>query len=177
MAEENTQTSGNTAAGEGKSGGPEFSIQKIFIKDLSFESPDAPDVFLREWKGDTNIQLNTNARPVREEDGVYEVELGLTVTTKSQDQTAYLVEIKQAGVFIIRGFPEDQRNQLLGSYCPGTLFPFARETVADLVAKGGFPQLLLQPVNFEALYAKHMAEQKGQGSGENAATTGSATTA
>lgn len=164
MAEENPQTSGNGAAQEAQSDRPDFSIQKVFIKDLSFEAPDAPEIFMQEWKGETNIQLNTNARPIDEANGVFEVELGLTVTTESHGKTAYLVEIKQAGVFIVRNFSDEQRNQLLGAYCPTVLFPFARETVADLVLKGGFPQLLLQPVNFEALYAQHRQEQT-QGNG------------
>ncbi|WP_018862015.1 MULTISPECIES: protein-export chaperone SecB [unclassified Thioalkalivibrio] len=167
MAEETSKNSGNSAGAQGDSqDNPGFSIQKVFIKDISFESPDAPEVFLNEWKGETNIQLNTNARPIREEEGVFEVELKLTVTTESNGKTAYLVEINQAGVFIVRGFPRDQLNQLLGSYCPNLLFPFARETVADLVLKGGFPQLLLQPVNFEALYQQHLEDQK-KASGES----------
>ncbi|WP_019625682.1 protein-export chaperone SecB [Thioalkalivibrio sp. ALJT] len=166
MAEENTPTSGNGAAQDEQKTRPDFSIQKVFIKDLSFEAPDSPEVFMREWKGDTNIQLNTNARPIDDAADAFEVELGLTVTTESNGKTAYLVEIKQAGVFIVRNFPEDQRNHLLGAYCPNVLFPFARETVADLVLKGGFPQLLLQPVNFESLYARHLQEQQQKAGGE-----------
>ncbi|OOC09812.1 MULTISPECIES: protein-export chaperone SecB [Thioalkalivibrio] len=174
MAEEN-QTDAAAQGGQG-SDGPEFSMQKVFIKDLSFEAPGAPEIFLKEWKGETGIQLNTQARPVGEQEGVYEVELGLTVTTESNGETGYLVEIKQAGVFIVRGFSEEQRNQLLGAYCPNALFPFARETVADLVLKGGFPQLLLQPVNFDALYAKHLKEQQ-EGSGQGQGGNGAAVTA
>ncbi|MGM0552379.1 MAG: protein-export chaperone SecB [Pseudomonadota bacterium] len=175
MAEENPQNTATTQGSENASG-PNFSIQKIFIKDLSFEAPDSPEVFMRDWKGETGIQLNTNARPLNEQDGVFEVELGLTVTTESEGKTAYLVEIKQAGVFVVHGFPEDQRNQLLGAYCPNVLFPFARETIADLVLKGGFPQLLLQPVNFEALYAQHRNEQQNPvaADGNGAATSGPA---
>jgi preprotein translocase subunit SecB len=88
------------------------------------------------------------------------------VTTTSQGETAYLVEIKQGGVFVARGFPEDQRGHLLGAYCPNILFPFAREVVADLVLKGGFPQMLLQPINFDALYAQHQHEQRGVAAGQ-----------
>lgn len=172
MAEENTPNSGNGAAQGEQTKRPDFSIQKVFIKDLSFEAPNSPEVFMHEWKGETNIQLNTGARPIDEAAGAFEVELGLTVTTESEGKTAYLVEIKQAGVFIVRNFPEDQRNHLLGAYCPNVLFPFARETVADLVLKGGFPQLLLQPVNFESLYAQHLKEQQqGQSTGGREAPT------
>lgn len=159
MAEDtDTSTKTNGGAAPASAPGPEFAIQKIYIKDLSFEAPGAPAVFLKEWKGDTNIQLNTKARRLNEQEGLYEVELGLTVTTTSQGETAYLVEVKQAGVFVARGFPEDQQAHLLGSYCPNLLFPFIREVVADMVLKGGFPQLLLQPINFDALYAQHQQE-------------------
>lgn len=138
----------------------EFAIQKLFVKDLSFESPGAPDIFLKEWKGETNLQLNTQARALSESEGLFEVELSVTVTTRSQGQTAYLVEVKQAGVFVARGFPPEQRAHLLGAYCPNLLFPFVREVVSDLVLKGGFPQLLLQPINFDALFLQHHKEQR-----------------
>ncbi|MCA1788461.1 MAG: protein-export chaperone SecB [Thioalkalivibrio sp.] len=162
MAEDTKTGSTNSGTPPGANQGPEFAIQKIFIKDLSFEAPGAPGVFLKEWKGDTNIQLNTKARQLNEQDGLFEVELGLTVTTASHGETAYLVEVKQAGVFVARGFPADQQGHLLGAYCPNLLFPFVREVVADLVLKGGFPQLLLQPINFDALYAQHQHEQRGK---------------
>ncbi|AHE99725.1 protein-export chaperone SecB [Thioalkalivibrio paradoxus] len=163
MAEENNpsaNTNSGTPPPQGQ--GPEFTIQKLYIKDLSFEAPSAPGIFLKEWKGETNLQLNTKTRTLNEQDGVYEVELGLTVTTKSQDETAYLVEVKQAGVFVARGFSPEQKGHLFGAYCPNILFPFAREVVADMVLKGGFPQVLLQPINFDALYAQHQQEQQAQ---------------
>jgi preprotein translocase subunit SecB len=161
MAEDTKTGSTNSGAAPGQNQGPEFAIQKIYIKDLSFESPGSPASFLKEWKGETNVQLNTKARQLNDQEGVFEVELGLTVTTSNQGETAYLVEVKQAGVFVARGFPEDQRGHLLGAYCPNLLFPFVREVVADMVLKGGFPQLLLQPINFDALYAQHQHEQQG----------------
>jgi preprotein translocase subunit SecB len=173
MAEDtNTGSSTNSGAPPASGKGPEFLIQKIYIKDLSFEAPGAPGVFLKEWKGDTNVQLNTKARALNEQEGVYEVELGLTVTTTSQGENAYLVEVKQAGVFVARGFSQEQQGHLLGAYCPNLLFPFAREVIADLVLKGGFPQMLLQPVNFDALYAQHQQERQG---GEQAGESGPAT--
>ncbi|MFN4263476.1 MAG: protein-export chaperone SecB [Thioalkalivibrionaceae bacterium] len=144
---------------------PEFSMQKIYLKDVSFESPRTPEVFLSRWDGKTNVQMNTTATRLEQQDDLYEVELQLTVTTDNEDKTAYLCEIRQAGVFLIRGFEAAQREALLGAYCPNVLFAFAREAVADLVQKGGFPQLLLQPVNFDALYQQHLAQrQAGQGS-------------
>lgn len=159
MAEENPQ---GTNSGAEPNRGPDFAIQKIYIKDLSFEAPASPGVFLKEWKAETNVQLNTKARALNEQEGIYEVTLGLTVTTSSApDETAYLVEVQQAGVFVARGFPPEQRDHLLGAYCPNMLFPFAREVVTDLVLKGGFPQMLLQPVNFDALYAQHQQEKQG----------------
>ncbi len=167
MAEDTNPAAGtNSGAAPAQNQGPEFAIQKLFIKDVSFESPGAPAVFLKEWKGETNIQLNTQARRLNEQDEVFEVELALTVTTKSQDETAYLVEVKQAGVFVARGFPPEQQGHLLGAYCPNLLFPFAREVVADLVLKGGFPQMLLQPVNFDALYVQHQQERANQAAGQ-----------
>ena len=168
----NTGSSTNSGTAPGPGQGPEFAIQKIYIKDLSFEAPGAPGVFLQEWKGDTNVQLNTKARALNEQEGVFEVELGLTVTTTSKGETAYLVEVKQAGVFVTRGFPQEQQGHLLGAYCPNLLFPFAREVVADVVLKGGFPQMLLQPINFDALYAQHQQEQQR---GEPAGQPGPAT--
>jgi len=160
MADTNPTGSNGTGGVNPGAQGPEFLIQKIYVKDLSFEAPASPGIFLKEWKGETNVQLNTKARALNEPEGVFEVELGLTVTTgTTPTETAYLVEIKQAGVFVARGFPEEQRAHLLGAYCPNLLFPFAREVVADLVMKGGFPQMLLQPINFDALYAQHQTEQ------------------
>lgn len=138
----------------------EFTIQKLYLKDVSFEAPGSPDVFLKEWKPETNIQLNTESRTLNE--GVHEVVLTATITTKSQDQTAYLVEIKQAGVFSAKGFEQERLGQLLGSYCPNLLFPYLREAVSSLVVKGGFPDLPLAPINFEALYAQHLEKMKAQ---------------
>lgn len=166
MAEDTKTGRTNSGAPPGQAQGPEFAIQKIYIKDLSFEAPGAPAGFLKEWKGETNVQLNTKARALSGQDGVFEVELGVTVTTSNQGETAYLVEVKQAGVFVARGFPPDQHGHLLGAYCPNLLFPFVREVVADMVLKGGFPQLLLQPINFDALYLQHQQEQRGALAGE-----------
>lgn len=134
--------------------GQQFAIQRIYVKDLSFETPNSPAVFREQWQPEVNVELNTSGNPLDE--GVYEVVLSLTVSAKLGEQTAYLAEVQQAGVFTIGGFDEQELNHMLGSFCPGTLFPYAREVVSDLVNRGSFPQLLLAPVNFDALYAQHL---------------------
>ena len=137
-----------------------FEIQKIFLKDASFESPNAPEVFREKWQPKTDIHLT--AQNLKISDELYEVTLNVEVTSSQNEKTAFLVELKQSGVFLIKDFPEEQLNHLLGSYCPHTLFPFAREAIADLVGKGGFPPLLLSPVNFDALYSQQLAKAKEQ---------------
>ncbi len=133
-----------------------FEIQKIFLKDASFESPNSPEIFREKWQPKTGIHLT--AQNVKLSDELHEVTLNVNVTSSQNEKTAFLVELKQSGVFLIKDFPEDQRNHLLGSYCPHTLFPFAREAVSDLTGKGGFPPLLLSPVNFDALYSQQLAK-------------------
>jgi preprotein translocase subunit SecB len=131
----------------------EFALQRIYTKDVSFETPSSPDIFKQEWKPESSVNLNTEVKKVQ--DAVYEIILTVTITTKLGEQTAYLAEVKQAGIFGIKGFPDKEMGPLLGSYCPNLLFPYVREVVSDLVTKGSFPQLVLQPVNFDALYAQH----------------------
>ncbi len=139
----------------------QFAIQRLYIKDISFESPNAPEVFKEEqWQPEINVQLNTEAKTIAE--NLHEVALTVTVTAKQDDKTAFLVEVKQAGLFQMSGFEQEQMGGMLGAFCPETLFPFVRETIADLVAKGGFPQLLLAPVNFNMLYMQHQQQQQGQ---------------
>ncbi len=146
----------------------QFEIQKIFVKDVSFEAPNTPEAFTLEWQPEVNVQLNTNARPIG--DKQYEVVLSVTVTAKNDGKNAFLVEIQQAGVFGLDGFQQDQLNGMLGSFCPDILFPYAREGISDLVARGGFPQLLLAPVNFDALYNEHLKQQAAQKESEVATT-------
>ena len=136
----------------------QFIIQRIYTKDVSFESPNSPAVFAQDWQPETNLQLNTNVNALEGDN--YEVELIITVTVKSGDKTAFLVEVNQAGVFYIVGYEKDYKSQLLASYCPTSLFPYCREAIASLVSKGGFPELHLSPINFDALYAQRMEEQK-----------------
>ncbi len=139
-------------------------LQKIYIKDMSFESPKAPEVF------STNAQVNTQLKfgmGNRQLDGDHiEVSLTLTIKTKAQDETLFLIEIVQAGVFTISGYTHQERVMLLGSFCPGTLYPFAREAVAEIANKGGFPQLLLQPINFDALHAQTIQERLANAGGQ-----------
>jgi len=136
---------------------PEFALQRIFVKDLSFETPNSPDIFTVEWDPESSLNLNSSVNKLA--DNTYEITLTVTVTTKVGEQTAYLVEVQQGGIFHVNNFPEDQMGHMMGAYCPNILFPYAREVVSDLVSKGGFPQLLLTPVNFDGLYAQHMEEQ------------------
>lgn len=133
-----------------------FSIQKIYVKDVSLEIPNAPHIFTQTWEPQVNLDLNSSSNMLA--DGVYEVDLSVTVTVNLGDKTAYLVEVKQAGIFSISGFNEQEVSQLMGSFCPNVLFPYARETVSDLATRGGFPQLLLAPVNFDAIYAQQLAQ-------------------
>lgn len=137
----------------------QFAIQKIYLKDVSLESPNSPKVFTDgEWKPEINVQINTANESLGND--LYEVVLTITVTAKQGESTAFLVEVKQAGVFTMSGFPEENMAGMLGAYCPETLFPYAREAISELVGKGGFPQLLLAPVNFNALYAQQVQQQQ-----------------
>jgi preprotein translocase subunit SecB len=140
----------------------QFSIQKIYTKDISFETPNAPQIFTTKWEPQVDFNLATNVDPM--DDNMYEVNLTVTVTVKTNDQTAYLVEVKQAGIFSLAGFSEQEMGPMVGSFCPNILFPYAREVVSDLVTKGGFPQLLLAPVNFDALYQQHVQQAQAAGS-------------
>jgi len=141
----------------------QLALQKIYVKDLSFETPNSPQVFTLKWEPNVEFNLATNTQQLQ--DTLYEVSITVTVTVKLEDKTAYLIEVCQAGVFALIGFSAQELGPLLGSYCPNILFPFAREAVSDLVIKGGFPPMLLAPVNFDALYAQHM-QQRGEQSAE-----------
>ena len=136
----------------------QFIIQRIYIKDVSFEAPNSPAVFTQEWHPDTNLDLNTRVNPLDQDN--YEVELSITITVKSSDKTAFLVEVNQAGVFFIVGYSPEQLNHLLAAYCPNILFPYAREVIAGMVSKGSFPELHLSPINFDALYARRLQENQ-----------------
>ena len=140
---------------------PVFGIEKLYVKDLSIEVPNAPEIFLEREQPQVEIQLNTGGRAVGE--GVYEVVLTVTVTAKISDKTVFLVEVGQAGIFRIQNVPEDQIEPLIAVACPNILFPYAREAVSDAVSRAGFQPIVLQPVNFEGMYMQRLqqAEQAG----------------
>lgn len=145
----------------------QFAIQKTYLKDVSFESPNSPQTFTNELRPEINVQLNSGSQAIAED--TYEVVLDITVTATYDEKTAFLVELKQAGIFTIAGFDEESLRGMLGAYCPETLFPFAREAISELATKGGFRQLLLQPVNFNALYNQKLQRQAEQRPEQNAA--------
>lgn len=148
----------NTEAAQA-AGGRQFALQKIYLKDCSLETPNSPDVFTTgQWNPEMDLQLNSTARAIGD-DGLHEVVLSVTVTAKAGDKTAYLVEVQQAGIFHLSGFEDAERAPMLGAFCPNILFPYAREAISDLVGKAGFPQLLLAPVNFDAVFAQHQQQQ------------------
>ena len=144
----------------------QFIIQRIYIKDVSFEAPNSPAVFTQDWNPDTNLDLNTQVNTLANDN--YEVELAITITVKSGGKTAFLVEVKQSGVFFITGYEQDQLNHLLAAYCPNILFPYAREVIASLVSKGSFPELHLSPIKFDALYARRLQEEQQGKAGQPA---------
>lgn len=133
-------------------------IQNLYIKDLSFEAPNSPQIFREQWQPEVEFNLQNNHTKLAE--GVYEATLTVTVTVKSGEKTAFLVEVVQAGIFTIQGFTEEEMGPLLGIYCPNTLYPYAREVVSSLSVKGGFMPLVLPPVNFEAIYAEQLRRKK-----------------
>jgi preprotein translocase subunit SecB len=152
---------GQPAGTEAQANGPQLVLQKIYVKDLSFESPKAPEVFTTNASPQTQLNLRYGNRDLGQDN--IEVTLTITVEAKQDETTLFLVELTQAGVFLINGYNEEQKAQLVGSFCPNTLYPFAREAIADLIQRGGFPQLLLQPINFDALYAQALQERADQG--------------
>ena len=139
---------------------PQFEIQRIYTKDLSYEAPNTPHTFVEDWKPEVQLNLETKSNRIQE--NMHEVVLSVTATVTSNKKSAFLIEVHQAGIFMISNIEGDQLRQMLGSFCPNILFPYAREVISDTVVRGGFPQLLLAPVNFDALYAQHMEEQKKQ---------------
>jgi preprotein translocase subunit SecB len=141
-----------------------FSIQKVYTKGISFESPNTPGIFTSEFQPALSVDLNVESQKL--EEGVYHVIVRVTATTKVEESTAFLCEVEQAGIFTLAGFNEEEMGYMLGAQCPNVLFPYAREVVSDLVTRGGFPQLLLEPVNFESMYADHA--QQGSAAKESA---------
>jgi preprotein translocase subunit SecB len=140
----------------------QLEVLKIYIRDASLEVPNAPNIFNEQRQPEINVHIANRATQVT--DAIHEVVLTLTVTAKIEDTTAYLVELHQAGVFSLQNLSEEQMGPTLGIICPGALFPFAREALASLISKGGFPPLLLNPVNFDALYRQQRQNQPAQSS-------------
>jgi preprotein translocase subunit SecB len=161
MAENDQAAAGSEATEQNQ---PQFALQRIYIKDLSFESPNAPTLFQQQWKPQVNMDLNTSHNKIA--DNQYEVVLSLTVTAKVEEQVAYIVEIQQGGVFMVKGIEGAQLGQMLGAYCPTILFPYARESIDSIVSKGSFPSLMLAPVNFDAIYSQALKRQQEEKAGE-----------
>jgi preprotein translocase subunit SecB len=137
-----------------------FGIQKLYIKDASFESPDSPQVFnFKKWEPKIDLNINNSHKQI--DDSHWEVVLTVTVTAKINDKTAFLVEVQQAGIFVMTGFSDEEKGYIIGSQCMTILFPYARETISDLTTRGGFPPMILTPVNFEALYQQHIKKKAG----------------
>ena len=142
----------------------QFALQRIYIKDVSFEAPNSPAAFTKQWKPEVKLDLNTNGRKVDEQH--YEVSVKITVTAKNEGETAFLVELVQCGLFAAVNIPEQQLAPMLGAMCPNILFPYLRENIDNLVVKGGFPALMLAPVNFDAIYAQALKRKQEEASGE-----------
>jgi preprotein translocase subunit SecB len=145
----------------------QLAISKIYTKDFSFESPQAPDVFKSgDWKPETNLNLRSAHNAL--DGNAHEVVLTITVEAKQADTTLFLVELQQAGIFEIAGYEGEELAAIVGSFCPNILFPYARESIATMIQKGGFPEFVLQPINFDALYLQAKQQQQEQGAAAEA---------
>jgi preprotein translocase subunit SecB len=140
---------------------PQFSLQRIYVRDLSFEAPKSPAIFRQEWTPSVALDLNTRQKSL--EGDFYEVVLTLSVTVSNGEEVAFIVEVQQAGIFLIKGLDASSMSHTLGAFCPNILFPYARETIDSLVVRGSFPALMLAPVNFDALYAQELARIQESG--------------
>jgi preprotein translocase subunit SecB len=154
------QTTAGTAgaAAASSSTAPVFSIERIYVKDMSLENPNSPKSFLQQESPQIEVSLQTRGEPVGE--GIFESVLTLTVTAKIADQTMFLVEVAQAGIFQIKNIPEADMQPILGVHCPNILFPYARECIARAIMDAGYPPVHLAPINFEALYAQQVAQMQ-----------------
>jgi preprotein translocase subunit SecB len=157
MTEETT----NGAAQDAQS--PQFSLQRIYVRDLSFEAPKSPEIFRQDWTPSVALDLNTRQKPL--EGDFHEVVLTLSVTVKNGEETAFIAEVQQAGIFLIKNLDAASMSHTLGAFCPNILFPYARETLDSLVTRGSFPALMLAPVNFDALYAQELSRMQSAGEG------------
>ena len=144
----------------------QFAIQRIYTKDVSFETNNVPEIFTKQWQPEMNLELNSASQALSDE--VHEVSLRVTVTVKQQEEVVYICEVTQSGIFSLIGFDDAQIQHCVGAYCPNILFPYAREVISSLVNKGTFPQVNLEPVNFEALFINYLQQQEQQA--QNSAT-------
>jgi preprotein translocase subunit SecB len=144
----------------------QFALQRIYLKDLSFESPMSPDIFTQDWQPKMNVDLNTRSTSVGEDS--YEVVLTITITATIEDKTAMLVELQQAGIFLVRGLEGDQLRRVLATVCPNTLFPYAREAIDSIASRGTFPPVMMAPVNFDALFMQAVQQAQNQQQAEAA---------
>lgn len=149
--------SASSALGGEDQSGPQLALQAVYLKDCSYEAPNGPRVD-GAWNPQINLDLHTSVNPLGAD--LKEIVLTVTVSAKQSDVTLFLVEVKQAGAFLMRNMSDDEARRAVGSVCPNVLFPYARAAVSQLIAQGGFPQFLLPPVNFDALYARSLAEQQ-----------------
>ena len=147
MTEQTPAAAGDTVAQQAQ-----FTVEKIYVKDVSFEAPNAPAVFTEQ--GQPQLNMNLNQKVARLDGDLFEVVLGVTLTCTLGDKTVYLAEVEQAGIFGLTGFDDRNLDMMLGTYCPNVLFPYVRQSVSDLITNGGFPPFYMQPINFEALYAE-----------------------
>ena len=136
----------------------QFFIQRLYTKNISFESPNTPAIFQEEWEPELNLNLNVKHAHLGED--TYEVILSVTTQVKNKDKVAFLVEVDQAGIFTIQGADETQLEHILGSFCPTLMFPYAREVISSEVVRGSFPPLVLSPVNFDAIFWQQKQQQK-----------------
>lgn len=159
MAEEQVQNNQEQAVETPE--GVQLNIQTIYAKDISFETPNSPEIFLEEYKPDISVNLGNNAKDL--DNDAYEVDLQVTVTSKVGEKTAYIAEVKYGGVFTISGLDDEVKTRILRTFCPEQLFPYVRESVSEAIARGGFPRFVLQPINFNALYEQALAQQEQAG--------------
>ena len=160
MTDNNTE-----AANQENAAGPNFAVQRIYLKDLSFETPQGPAAFQKQWKPKVNQDLSTKSEKI--DDNTYEVALRITVTVKDEEETIYLIEVEQAGLFTIKGFEDQQLAQVLNVTCPTMLLPYAREAIDSTLIKGSFPPLMIPPINFESLFT-NASKAVGRSSAEKA---------
>jgi preprotein translocase subunit SecB len=174
MSDQNMADEQNPAMTADENAAAQFQIQKLYAKDVSFELPNAPQVFQETGQADVKMSLAQRVEDLGE--NLHEVVLTVTVTASIDEKTAYLAEVAQAGIFLISGFNEQAAHAVMNTMCPNTLFPYARRSISELVSDGGFPPLTLQPVNFEQLYAQRMQELVNQQNGDQAAGSGNGET-